>query len=272
MDLEHANEELRMKQSEVNQVNSELRKSTRAKEEFLSMVSHELKTPITPMKLYVEMILRGDKSTNLNVFQKKALNIVYKNILKLETIINDIFTVYKMESDKFHLNKRVTNIKEMIETNAAALRPLMIEKEISFDTIVTTRSNVYCDPTRISQVLFNLVNNAVDHVPNRDGRITIKVEEQSLMEKTNSDKSSPQEMQKRIIFTVEDNGIGIKDENTVGIFKKFYQIDTGLRRKYGGTGLGLAICRGIIESHGGSIWLDPDYKNGARFKFSLEGI
>lgn len=272
LELEHANEELRMKQSEVNQVNSELRKSTRAKEEFLSMVSHELKTPITPMKLYVEMILRGDKSTNLNVFQKKALNIVYKNILKLETIINDIFTVYKMESDKFHLNKRVTNIKEMIETNAAALRPLMIEKEISFDTIVTTRSNVYCDPTRISQVLFNLVNNAVDHVPNRDGRITIKVEEQSLMEKTNSDKSSPQEMQKRIIFTVEDNGIGIKDENTVGIFKKFYQIDTGLRRKYGGTGLGLAICRGIIESHGGSIWLDPDYKNGARFKFSLEGI
>lgn len=272
LELEHANEELRMKQSEVNEVNSELRKSTRAKEEFLSMVSHELKTPITPMKLYVEMLLRGDKSPNLNDFQKKALNIVYKNLLKLETIINDIFMVYKMESDKFLLNKRVTNIKEMIETNASALRPLMKEKEICFDTIVTTDSNVYCDPTRISQVLFNLVNNAVDHVPNRDGRITIKVEEQSLMEKSNLDKSSPQEMQKRIIVTVEDNGIGIKDENTAGIFKKFYQIDTGLRRKYGGTGLGLAICRGIIESHGGSIWLDSDYKDGARFKFSLEGM
>ena len=271
-ELEHANEELRLKQSEVNQVNAELRKSTRAKEEFLSMVSHELKTPITPMKLYVEMVLREDKSPNLNEFQKKALNIVYKNILKLETIINDIFTVYKMESDNFPLNKRVTNILELVETNVSALRPLMEEKEISLETIVTVNSNVYCDPTRISQVLFNLVNNAVDHVPDSGGRITIKVEEQSISEHFNSTDAAPQEIQKKIIFTVEDNGIGIKDENIVGIFKKFYQIDTGLRRKYGGTGLGLAICKGIIESHGGSIWLDPAYKKGARFKFSLEAI
>lgn len=271
-ELEHANEELRLKQSEVNQVNAELRKSTRAKEEFLSMVSHELKTPITPMKLYIEMILRGDKSPNLNDFQKKALNIVYKNILKLETIINDIFTVYKMESNNFPLNKRVTSISELIDTNVSALRPLMKEKEINFDTIVTANSNVYCDPTRISQVLFNLVNNAVDHVPDKCGRITIKVEQQTTAEHSNSTDPSIQEIQKEIVFTVEDNGIGIRDENIAGIFKKFYQIDTGLRRKYGGTGLGLAICKGIIESHGGSIWLDPTYKKGARFKFSLEAI
>lgn len=270
-ELEHANEELMLKESEVNQVNAELRKSTRAKEEFLSMVSHELKTPITPMKLYVQMILREDKSSNLNDFQKKGLNIVYKNILKLETIISDIFTVYKMESDNFPLNKQVTKISELIDTNVSALRPLMREKEIKFDTIVTTKSNVYCDPTRISQVLFNLINNAVDHVPDRGGKITIKVEEQSNKAGRHSPVgSSSHKIKSKIIFTVEDNGIGIKDENIAGIFKKFYQIDTGLRRKYGGTGLGLAICKGIIESHGGSIWLDSTYKNGARFKFSLD--
>lgn len=270
-ELEHTNEELRLKESEVNQVNTELRKSTRAKEEFLSMVSHELKTPITPMKLYVQMILREDKSNNLNDFQKKAMNIVYKNILKLETIISDIFTVYKMESDNFPLNKQVTKISELIDTNVSALRPLMREKEISFDTIVTTDSNVYCDPTRISQVLFNLINNAVDHVPDRGGKITIKVDEQgNKAERDNSVGYSSHKIKKKIIFTVEDNGIGIKDENIAGIFKKFYQIDTGLRRKYGGTGLGLAICKGIIESHGGSIWLDSTYKNGARFRFSLD--
>lgn len=270
-ELEHANEELKIKEFEVNKVNAELRKSTRAKEEFLSMVSHELKTPITPMKLYVQMISREDKSSNLNDFQKKALSIVYKNILKLETIINDIFTVYKMESDNFPLNKQVTNISELIDTNVSALRPLMKEKEISFDAVVTTNLNVYCDPIRISQVIFNLVNNAVDHVPEKGGKITIKVEAQSnKAERFDSTDSYQHEIQKKIIFTVEDNGIGIKDENIASIFKKFYQIDTGLRRKYGGTGLGLAICKGIIESHGGAIWLDSTYKNGARFMFSLD--
>jgi signal transduction histidine kinase len=117
-----------------------------------------------------------------------------------------------------------------------------------------------------------LVNNAVDHVPDKGGRITIKVEQQSMTEHSNSTDPSIQEIRKEMVFTVEDNGIGIKDENIAGIFKKFYQIDTGLRRKYGGTGLGLAICKGIIESHGGSIWLDPTYKKGARFKFSLEAV
>jgi signal transduction histidine kinase len=271
-ELERANEELRAKETEVNNINIELRKSTRAKEEFLSMVSHELKTPITPMKLYIEMILKEDKSNNLTDFQKKGLNIVYKNIIKLETIINDIFTVYKMESDNFALNKEVISVEELVETNISALKPLMKDKEIDLNVVVATNSSIYCDPNRISQVLFNLVNNAVDHVPDKNGRITIEVEKQNIIEKSDSVSYGQNGTQDKIVFTIEDNGIGIKEENIPGLFKKFYQIDTGLRRKYGGTGLGLAICKGIIESHGGSIWLDSTYKDGARFKFTLDAF
>jgi signal transduction histidine kinase len=271
-ELERANEELRAKETEVNNINIELRKSTRAKEEFLSMVSHELKTPITPMKLYIEMILKEDKSNNLTDFQKKGLNIVYKNIIKLETIINDIFTVYKMESDNFALNKEVISVEELVETNVSALKPLMKDKEIDLNVVVATNSSIYCDPNRISQVLFNLVNNAVDHVPDKNGRITIEVEKQNIIEKSDSVSYGQNGTQDKIVFTIEDNGIGIKKENIPGLFKKFYQIDTGLRRKYGGTGLGLAICKGIIESHGGSIWLDTTYKDGARFKFTLDAF
>lgn len=271
-ELERANEELRAKETEVNNINIELRKSTRAKEEFLSMVSHELKTPITPMKLYIEMILKEDKSNNLTDFQKKGLNIVYKNIIKLETIINDIFTVYKMESDNFALNKEVISVEELVETNVSALKPLMKDKEIDLNVVVATNSSIYCDPNRISQVLFNLVNNAVDHVPDKNGRITIEVEKQNIIEKSDSVSYGQNGTQDKIVFTIEDNGIGIKEENIPGLFKKFYQIDTGLRRKYGGTGLGLAICKGIIESHGGSIWLDSTYKDGARFKFTLDAF
>lgn len=271
-ELERANEELRAKETEVNNINIELRKSTRAKEEFLSMVSHELKTPITPMKLYIEMILKEDKSNNLTDFQKKGLNIVYKNIIKLETIINDIFIVYKMESDNFALNKEVISVEELVETNVSALKPLMKDKEIDLNVVVATNSSIYCDPNRISQVLFNLVNNAVDHVPDKNGRITIEVEKQNIIEKSDSVSYGQNGTQDKIVFTIEDNGIGIKEENIPGLFKKFYQIDTGLRRKYGGTGLGLAICKGIIESHGGSIWLDSTYKDGARFKFTLDAF
>jgi signal transduction histidine kinase len=235
------------------------------------MISHELKTPITPMKLYIEMILKGSKSENLNEFQKKALDIMHRNILKLETIIEDIFTVYKLELNNFPINKEITNIAEIVENNVSALSPLMKDKNIKFNSIVNATGTILCDPLRISQVLANLVNNAVDHVPENNGEITIRVDE-DIQPSTISSNGTDNKDQKSVIFTVEDNGIGIKPENMNGLFKKFYQIDTGLRRKYGGTGLGLAICKGIIESHGGKIWLDSTYHRGASFKFSLNAF
>ena len=269
-DLERANEELRTKEFQVNSINNELRISNRAKEEFLSMISHELKTPITPMKLYIEMMQKGNKSENLNEFQRKALTIMHRNILKLETIIDDIFTVYKLELNSFPINKEITNIAEFVENNMLGLSPLMKDKNIMFISIVNATGSVFCDPVRISQVLFNLVNNAVDHVPEQGGEITIKVDEEDVSPSIMSFNDNVNKHHRSVIFTVEDNGIGIQPENIEGLFKKFYQIDTGLRRKFGGTGLGLAICKGIIESHGGKIWIDSSYRKGASFKFSLD--
>ena len=243
--------------------------SNRAKEEFLSMISHELKTPITPMKLNIEMMQKGNKSENLNEFQRKSLTIMHRNILKLETIIDDIFTVYKLELNSYPINKEITNIAELVENNMLGLSPLMKDKNIRFISIVKATGSLLCDQVRISQVLFNLVNNAVDHVPEKGGEITIRVDEDINPSKM-SFKDDFKKGYRSVIFTVEDNGIGIKPENIEGLFKKFYQIDTGLERKFGGTGLGLAICKGIIESHGGKIWIDSSYRNGASFKFSLD--
>jgi len=264
-------EELRKKESEVKTINAELIKANIAKEEFLSMVSHELKSPITPMKLYVEMLLKTDKLDNLNEFQKKALNMILRNILKLETIINDIFAVYKLDLGNFTLNKKVTKVRELVESNVSGLAPMMKEKNIIFRSIINTDGKVLCDPIRIGQVLTNLVNNAVDHVHDVGGIITIRIDETEDSKSISSkDIDNNQLIRKKIIFTVEDNGIGIPPDKIENLFKKFYQIDTGLRRKYGGTGLGLTICKGIIESHGGKIWIDPSYRNGASFKFSLD--
>jgi signal transduction histidine kinase len=102
-----------------------------------------------------------------------------------------------------------------------------------------------------------LVKNSLDFVPKETGRISIQVSEGS-----NDDLG-------KIIFTVEDNGSGIPDNKIDNLFKKFYQVDTTATRKHGGTGLGLAISKGIIEAHGGTMWIDKNYNNGACFRFTL---
>jgi signal transduction histidine kinase len=101
-----------------------------------------------------------------------------------------------------------------------------------------------------------MIKNSIDFVPKKGGRIIIRAEENS------SDKDL-------ITFTVEDNGTGVPAEKVDNLFKKFYQIDTTLTRRHGGTGLGLAISKGIIEAHGGTIWIDKSYNLGSSFKFTL---
>ena len=120
---------------------------------------------------------------------------------------------------------------------------------------------VFCDPNRIDQVLSNLIKNSIDFVPdNGIGKIIVRAQ------KDDSDSSNNINM---ILFTVEDNGIGINPEKAGKLFQKFYQIDTGPTRKHAGTGLGLVICRGIIEAHGGKIWVDKNRRIGAAIKFTL---
>ncbi len=133
---------------------------------------------------------------------------------------------------------------------------LVIVTLLATSIISLGRYFTLCYPRRIEQVLSNLIKNSVDFVPDKGGRIIIRVEKGR---NANSE----------FIFTVEDNGIGITAEERHKLFDKFYQIDTSVTRKHGGTGLGLAICRGIVEAHGGKIWIDDKYTNGAAFKFTI---
>ena len=102
----------------------------------------------------------------------------------------------------------------------------------------------------------NLIKNSIDFVTKNIGKITITVEQ------------FPED-EGKIVFTVTDNGVGIPAAKSDLIFQKFYQIDASLARKHGGTGLGLTICKGIVETHGGNIWIDKKYMNGTSIKFTL---
>jgi signal transduction histidine kinase len=129
----------------------------------------------------------------------------------------------------------------------------MLGKQIDLKSDIKISGTINCDTNRIHQVFANLIKNAIDFVPEKDGKIIIRAEDYK------SD----------VLFTVEDNGKGFPLDEIDGMFHKFYQIDKSPTRKHGGTGLGLAICKGIIELHDGKIWIDKNYTNGAAVKFTI---
>ena len=257
-ELSEANEDLQLKEFELEKANEDLRAADIAKEEFMSMVSHELKTPLSPMKLYSQMLLKSTKSFGkLNEKQNKAITVILNGITKLEVLIGDILDVYKLDIGKLKLKKIDVYVEKLVNQIVAEFKPLTDEHKIELNADMRTSGTVRCDPQRINQVFSALIKNSLDFVPKEGGRITIRAEEDDA------------EKGHKVTFTVEDNGIGIPADKMGNLFKKFYQIDTTLTRNHGGTGLGLAIAKGIIESHGGTIWLNKRYTKGASFKFTL---
>ena len=256
-ELEIKNKELFEREKDLEKVNQELVTTELAKEEFISMVSHELKTPLTPLKMYVEMFLTTNRLGGLNEKQLKAMKKIHHSVSKLELLINDIFDVYKLDIGRLKLNKKPIEVTRLVQENISELEPIIKDKQIKFkaEIIPQAKLSVICDSKRIEQVISNLVKNSVDFVPEKGGKITIRAE--------------VDETYQNVTFTVEDNGIGIPLEKMDNLFKTFYQVDTSLSRKHGGTGLGLVICKGIIESHGGKIWIDRKFTHGTSIKFTL---
>lgn len=263
--LEFKNDELTETEKDLRRANEELVNTETAKEEFLSMISHELKTPLTPLKMYAEMLLKIRSMGELNEKQLKAMKMILRSISQLELLVNDIFDVYKLDIGKLQLNKKVVQVASLVKENMSELGLIMRDKQIQFNAEIIPPSekvNVLCDPRRIGQVLANLIKNSVDFVPDKEGRITIRTEA-GYSKQTNDGNSN------YVVFTIEDNGSGIPFEKINNLFKKFYQVDTSTKRKHGGTGLGLAICNGIVEGHGGKIWVDTKHTQGAMIKFTL---
>jgi signal transduction histidine kinase len=263
--LEFKNDELTETEKDLRRANEELVNTETAKEEFLSMISHELKTPLTPLKMYAEMLLKIRSMGELNEKQLKAMKMILRSISQLELLVNDIFDVYKLDIGKLQLNKKVVQVASLVKENMSELGLLMRDKQIQFNAEIIPPSekvNVLCDPRRIGQVLANLIKNSVDFVPDKGGRITIRTEA-GYSKQTNDGNSN------YVVFTIEDNGSGIPFEKINNLFKKFYQVDTSTKRKHGGTGLGLAICNGIVEGHGGKIWVDTKHTQGAMIMFTL---
>jgi PAS domain S-box-containing protein len=261
--------DLIQKEKELQEANEELKRVERAKEEFISMVSHELKNPLTPIIFFSE-ILKTQAASGQQFKDRDlaTIPIIYQNAKEMKRLIDDILSVYKLD---MHLEFSFTEarIVELVDQVVQELSSILDEKGIKLEKKIMCRDGqemtILCDQLRVRQVLVNLVRNAVDFLPNSGGKIAVILEHQADPQEG----ASAVTKQGFIRVSIADNGPGVPSDKVSGLFKKFYQADPKAFRKHGGTGLGLTICKEIVETHGGRIWYDSEYKNGACFRFLL---
>ena len=227
----------------------------KAKDEFSSMISHELKTPLIPIMGYCEMLRDPKFFGKLTEPQLEAINEIYDNTTRLNTLISEVMKAQKLELNRLTFKKEIFEVGEFLEVVAKNHTQLMISKKI---TLVNNHSSndrilIKTDKDRLHEVFTNLIQNAVDFVPEQNGKIEVGTIDNG----------------KAILFYVKDNGIGIPHDKIDKLFTKFYQIDTSFSRKHGGSGLGLVICKGIVTSLGGYIKAESEVGKGTTFSFVI---
>ena len=252
-DLKINIEQLKEQSLELENKNLELEKIELLKDEFVAMISHELKTPLTPILMWAGALQDSKFMGKLNEKQTKATKTILNCATELSGLITDIFDSYKLDLDKIEFNEHEINLMELMENSKELAEKLIGEHSIKIENTTNEEITVYSDKKRIDQVLKNLITNAIDFVDQESGKIelnaTVKGED--------------------IQFIVKDNGIGIKKEFQDELFKKFYQINTSATRKHGGSGLGLSICQGMVNGMKGKIWVESDGNKGTIFYFTL---
>jgi len=225
-----------------------------AKSMFLANMSHEIRTPMTAV-LGMAKILDG--MTQLDEKQKKYVDIILRNGGNLLVIINDILDFSKFEAGTLQLEISKIEIKKLLDDIVESFSSQISEKNILLDYEIEKDlpSSIFSDITRLTQILTNLVSNAIKFTV--DGSVNIKV-------KYERDDSGD-----IFHFSVKDTGIGIPKGAQLQIFDAFTQADASTTRKHGGTGLGLAICEKLTAILGGKIWLESEEFKGTTFHFTI---
>lgn len=227
--------------------NFEEKKIDLPKDQFIMVFSHELKTPVTSIKGYAQILekyLTRDETTKIYL---SKMNI---QINRLSELINGLLDVSRIQSDRLNLEKEDFCIKELTESVIDDFQQITSSHNLHLKESAPVIVNA--DKYRINQVLVNLLANAIKYSPDAS-EIFIQI----------------QPVPGGVQVSIEDFGIGIKDEDKEKIFDKFFQVASRMRQSYFGLGLGLYISSEIIKSHGGRMWVESELDKGSKFHFYL---
>jgi signal transduction histidine kinase len=217
-----------------------------AKDDFVSNVSHEFRTPLTSILGYVELLLDDDDLTD---YQRGPLEIIQRNSERLLTLVSDLLSSRR---GQLIISPHAVDVAELVRASISAARPRAAESGIRLRFDAPEQLEAHVDSARISQVLDNLVSNAIKYSPD-GGEVTV-----SLRSEDN-----------HVVCSVSDNGMGMSEQDQKEAFAKFFRSESVRNSAIPGVGLGLSISKAIVEAHGGTVSLRSAKGYGTTFTFAL---
>ncbi len=232
-----------------------------AKSEFVSFVSHELKTPMTSIRGYTDLLLGGAVG-QINEAQENFLSTVRSNVNRMSTLVSDLADISRIESGRLHLEFAPVLLTDLVNEVVRPHEQGLKEKEQTLKQHITDDlPPVWGDRTRIAQIFTNLLSNANKYTP-QSGTITIQAEQSPNL-------WDPDGAPEVVLVSVQDTGVGMSMEDQEHIFTKFFRSADPKVREVPGTGLGLSITKYLVEMQGGKIWFESELGKGTIFKFTL---
>jgi len=225
----------------------DLKELDRMKDEFLSMTSHELKTPLVPMTSLVRQ-MSGRELGELTKKQEKALGMISRGIERLRGSVEKILEISRLESGRMELHKEKLQLAPLVRDVVKRMKPSATLKKISLTQRMDSVPTIEADRGRVDEVLSCLIDNAIKFTPD-GGRVDVATKRKG----------------DNVLIEVKDNGKGIAPKDMPNLFKKFFRADPSVP----GIGLGLSICKRLVEAHGGKIWCKSKLGKGSTFSFTL---
>jgi PAS domain S-box-containing protein len=223
---------------------------SRLKTQFMNTATHEIRTPITSIKGYTELILETLEKGDVVTVQK-YFEVISRNVERLEVLSNDLLDLQRLESGRIDLTLQFCSVNELLGELESLIRPIVDRSGHMLRIKIDESLEFMCDKARINQVLVNLVNNAWKYSP-VGSEVSVEVNQTDVS----------------VLFSIIDHGVGLSDEDISKLFIAFPDIQV---KEYShGSGLGLSICKGIVELHGGEIWAESEgHGKGSKFSFTI---
>jgi len=252
-ELTRLEEELRDSYVKLENAYAELKEEAEVKSDFISTASHELRTPLTVINSYLEMFEDGMLGT-LDDNQNEKFAVIRSQTDHMIRLVEDMLDTLKLESRKFKIQKQSLKLDEIAKSAVDEVSRLADLKEHAMSLKINGElPRIKGDRQRIKQVFGNLLTNAIKYTPNK-GRINVELKNENG----------------HLLVSISDNGVGIAEEEHDKIFEKFYTVGgKSLTRESERMGLGLTIAKGIVEAHGGRIWVESKLDKGSTFFFTL---